>query len=155
MQNGKGNNTFLNMADVINEIKNWHQFTEKFGEEYQMHDAVIKRFDWNGDELIVVVNTLYEMDDDKVYDITLKFSNLIRFNFQPEIGNDYIYSIEVKKNDYYKNLYEFVFDGVILTIECFNIELLSITESEPFQRGMIWLEDSDQTADSGKRMFRT
>ena len=143
------------MADVINEIKNWHQFTEKFGEEYQMHDAVIKRFDWNGDELIVVVNTLYEMDDDKVYDITLKFSNLIRFNFQPEIGNDYIYGIEVKKNDYYKNLYEFVFDGVILTIECFNIELLSITESEPFQRGMIWLEDSDQTADSGKRMFRT
>ena len=143
------------MTNIINEIKNWHHFTEKFGEEYQMHDAVIKRFDWNGDELIVVVNTLYEMDDDKVYDITLKFSNLIRFNFQPEIGNDYIYSIEVKKNDYYKNLYEFVFDGVILTIECFNIELLSITESEPFQRGMIWLEDSDQTADSGKRMFRT
>ena len=143
------------MADVINEIKNWHQFTEKFGEEYQMHDAVIKRFDWNGDELIVVVNTLYEMDDDKVYDITLKFSNLIRFNFQPEIGNDYIYSIEVKKNDYYKKLYEFVFDGVILTIECFNIELLSSAESEPCQRGMIWLEDPDQTADSGKRMFRT
>ena len=143
------------MTNIINEIKNWHQFTEKFGEEYQMHDAVIKRFDWNGDELIVVVNTLYEMDDDKVYDITLKFSNLIRFNFQPEIGNDFIYGIEVKKNDYYKNLYEFVFDGVILTIECFNIELLSITESEPFQRGMIWLEDSDQTADSGKRMFRT
>ena len=143
------------MTNIINEIKNWHQFTEKFGEEYQMHDAVIKRFDWNGDELIVIVNTLYEMDDDKVYDITLKFSNLIRFNFQPEIGNDYIYSIEVKKNDYYKNLYEFVFDGVILTIECFNIELLSIAESEPFQRGMIWLEDPDQTADSGKRMFRT
>ena len=143
------------MTNIINEIKNWHQFTEKFGEEYQMHDAVIKRFDWNGDELIVIVNTLYEMDDDKVYDITLKFSNLIRFNFQPEIGNDFIYGIEVKKNDYYKNLYEFVFDGVILTIECFNIELLSITESEPFQRGMIWLEDSDQTADSGKRMFRT
>ena len=143
------------MADVINEIKNWHQFTEKFGEEYQMHDAVIKRFDLNGDDLIIVVNTLYEMDDEKVYDITLKFSNLIRFNFQPEIGNDYIYGIEVKKNDYYKNLYEFVFDGVILTIECFNIELLSITESEPFQRGMIWLEDSDQTADNGKRMFRT
>ncbi len=96
-----------------------------------------------------------EMDDEKVYDITLKFSNLIRFNFQPEIGNDYIYGIEVKKNDYYKNLYEFVFDGVILTIECFNIELLSITESEPFQRGMMWLVDPDQTADSGKRMFRT
>ena len=143
------------MTNIINEIKNWHQFTEKFGEEYQMHDAVIKRFDLNEDDLVVVVNTLYEMDDDKVYDITLRFSNLIRFNFQPEIGNDYIYGIEVKKNDYYKNLYEFVFDGVILTIECFNIELLSITESEPFQRGMIWLEDPDQTADSGKRMFRT
>ena len=142
------------MTNVIKEIKNWHLFTEKFG-EYQMHDAVIKRFDWNGDELIVVVNTLYEMDDDKVYDITIKFTNLIRFNYKPEIGNDYIYGIEVKKNDYYKNLYEFVFDGVILTIECFNIELLSITESEPFQRGMIWLEDPDQTADSGKRMFRT
>jgi hypothetical protein len=33
------------MANVINEIKNWCLFTEKFGEEYQMHDAVIKRFD--------------------------------------------------------------------------------------------------------------
>ena len=33
------------MTNIINEIKNWHQFTEKFGEEYQMHDAVIKRFD--------------------------------------------------------------------------------------------------------------
>ena len=143
------------MTNIINEIKNWHQFTEKFGEEYQMHDAVIKRFDLNGDDLIIVVNTLYEMDDEKVYDITLKFSNLIRFNFQPEIGNDFIYGIEVKKNDYYKNLYEFVFDGVILTIECFNIELLSITESEPFQRGMIWLEEPNQTPDSGKRMFRT
>ena len=95
------------------------------------------------------------MDDDKVYDITIRFSNLIRFNYQPEIGNDYIYGIEVKKDDYYKNLYKFVFEGVILTIECFSIELLSITESEPFQRGMIWLEDPDQTADSEKRMFRT
>ena len=145
----------MNMANVINEIKNWHLFTDKFGEEYQMHDAVIKRFDLNEDDLVVVVNTLYEIEDDKVYDITLKFSNLIRFNFQPEIGNDYIYGIEVKKDDYYKNLYKFVFDGVILTIECFNIELLSITESEPFQRGMISLEDPDQTANSGKRMFRT
>ena len=143
------------MTNVVNEIKNWHLFTEKFGEEYQMHDAVIKRFDLNEDDLIVVVNTLYEMEDDNVYDITLKFSNLIRFNFQPEIGSDYIYGIEVKKDNYYQNLYEFVFDGVILSIECFNIELLSITESEPFQRGMIWLEDPDQTADSGKTMYRT
>ena len=58
------------MANVVNEIRNWHLFTEKFGEEYQMHDAVIKRFDLNEDDLIIVVNTLYEMEDDKVYDIT-------------------------------------------------------------------------------------
>jgi hypothetical protein len=49
------------MTNVVNEIKNWHLFTEKFGEEYQ----------------------------------------------------------------------------------------------EPFQRGMIWLEDPNQTADSGKTMYRT
>ena len=59
------------------------------------------------------------------------------------------------KKPYYKNLYEFVFDGIVLSIECFNIELLSITESEPFQRGMIWLDDPNQTADSGKMMYRT
>ena len=40
---------------VFNEIKNWHLFTEKFGEEYLMHDASIKRFDFNGDELTVVL----------------------------------------------------------------------------------------------------
>ena len=39
------------MANVINEIKNWHLFTEVFGEKYMMHDAVIKGFDLNGDEL--------------------------------------------------------------------------------------------------------
>lgn len=59
------------MANVINEIKNWHLFTEKFGTDYLMHDAVIKQFNLNGDSLTIVVNTLYEMDDDKVYDITL------------------------------------------------------------------------------------
>ena len=69
------------MANVINEIKNWHLFTEKFGEKYEMHDAVIKRFNLDGDELTIIVNTLYEMDDEKVYDITLKFSKLIRFDW--------------------------------------------------------------------------
>lgn len=39
------------MANVINEIKNWNLFTDVFGEEYTMHDAVINRFDLNGDEL--------------------------------------------------------------------------------------------------------
>lgn len=143
------------MANVVNDIKNWNLFTEKFGDKYEMHDAVIKRFDLNGDELTIVVNTLYEMDDEKVYDITLKFSKLIRFYYDTEIGNDYIYGFFVKKDDYYKNLFKVTFDSVCLTIDCFEIELVSITESEPFQRGMIWLEEPDQTADSGKTMWRT
>lgn len=136
------------MANVMSEIKNWHLFTETFGEEYMMHDAVIKRFDLNGDELIVVVNTLYEVVNDKVYDITMKFSKLIRFDYDTEIGDDYIYGIEVKRDEYYKNLFVCVFDGVVLSIECFEIELLSITESESFQRSMICLNDPDQTGDS-------
>jgi len=28
----------------MNEIKDWHLFTDVFGEKYTMHDAVIKRF---------------------------------------------------------------------------------------------------------------
>lgn len=143
------------MANVINEIKNWHLFTDKFGSEYEMHDAVIKRFDLNGDDLTVVVNTLYEMEDDKVYDIAIKFSKLIRFDYDTEIGNDYIYGISVEKDERYKNLFRFILESVCLTIECFEIELLSITESEPFQRGLIWLEDPNQTGDSGKMICRT
>lgn len=143
------------MVNVINEIKNWQLFTEKFGTDYEMHDAVIKQFNLNGDSLTIVVNTLYEMDDDKVYDITLKFSKLIRFDYDTEIGNDYIYGFSVEKNDYFKNLFKVTFDSVCLTVECFEIELVSIVESEPFQRGMIWLEDPNQTADSGKTMWRS
>ena len=44
---------------------------------------------------------------------------------------------------------------VCLTIECFTIELLSITESEPYQRGMIWLNDPDQTGENDTMMWRT
>jgi hypothetical protein len=142
------------MANVINEIKNWHLFTDKFGSEYEMHDAVIKRFDLNGNDLTIVVNTLYKMKDDKVYDIAIKFSKLISFDYDTEIGNDYIYGFFVEKDKNYKNLFKVTFDSVCLTIECFEIELLSITESEPFQRGMIWLEDPNQTGDSGKMMWR-
>lgn len=76
------------MANVVDEIKNWHLFIDKFGDEYQMHDAVIKRFDLNGDDLTIVVNTLYKIVNDKVYDITFKFSKLIRFDYDAEIGND-------------------------------------------------------------------
>lgn len=54
------------MENVINEIKNWHLFTDVFGDEYEMHDAVIKRFDLNGDDLTIVVNTLYKIVNDKV-----------------------------------------------------------------------------------------
>ena len=61
----------------------------------------------------------------------------------------------VKKDDYYKNLFHVTFDGVCLTIDCFEIEVISVTESEPFQRGMIWLDDPNQTGDSGKTMWRT
>lgn len=143
------------MANVINEIKNWCLFTEKFGEEYQMHDAVIKRFDLNKDELTIVVNTLYEMDDEKVYDITLKFSKLISFDYDTEIGNDYIYGMFVKKDDYYKNLFSVTFDSVGLNIRCFKIEVISIVESEPFQRGMICLENPNQIGENDKMMWRT
>lgn len=143
------------MANVTSEIKNWHLFTDVLGDDYEMHDAVIKRFDLNGDDLTIVVNTLYEIEDEKVYDITMKFSKLIRFNYDTEVGNDYVYGMYVKKDDYYKNLFHVTFDGVCLTIDCFEIEVISVTESEPFQRGMIWLDDPNQTGDSGKTMWRT
>lgn len=113
------------MTNVVNEIKNWHLFIDVFGDEYDMHDAVIKRFDLNGDLLTVVVNTVYEVVNDMVYDITIQFSKLIRFDYKTEIGNDYIYGIEVEKGNYFKNLFVFTFDDVCLTIECFDIELIS------------------------------
>lgn len=143
------------MADVVNEISNWSLFTDLFGDEYDMHDAVIKRFDLNGDELTVVVNTWYQIANDKVYDITLKFSKLIRFDYDTELGNDYIDGIYVMRDKTYKKLFSFTFGNVCLTIECFEIEVISVTESEPFQRGMIWLDNPDQMADNGKMMWRT
>ena len=143
------------MENVVNEIKNWHLFTDVFGEEYEMHDAVIKRFDLNGNELTVVVNTLYEIAKDKVYDITLRFSNLISLDYDTEIGNDYIYGLYVNKDNYFKNLYHVTFESVALEIVCFTMELVSIEESEPFQRSLISLSDPEQTADNGSKMWRT
>lgn len=32
------------MANIVNEIRNWHLLTDMFGNEYKMHDAVIKQF---------------------------------------------------------------------------------------------------------------
>jgi len=39
------------MDPVFKEIKNWQLFVDKFGENYIMDDAVVKRFDLNEDEL--------------------------------------------------------------------------------------------------------
>ena len=143
------------MNPVFNEIKNWHLFTEKFGDEYLMHDASVKRFDLNGDELTVVLNTVYDIVEGKVYDVTFKFTNLIRFDTKIEIGNDYAWGIDVRKDKYFKNLFHFTIDSAYSEIECFNIELVSITEAEPFQRGMICLDNPDVIPNNSKHLWRT
>lgn len=141
---------------VFNEIKNWHLFTEKFGEKYTMHDASIKRFDLNEDELTVVLNTIYAInDDDKVYDITFKFSNLIRIKTELEIGNDYAWGVEVEKDEHFKNLFRFTIESAYAVIECFDIELVSITEAEPFERGMICLDDPDASPENSQQLWRS
>lgn len=140
---------------VFNDIKNWHLFTEKFGDEYLMHDASIKRFDLNGDELTVVLNTVYEVEDGNVYDVTFKFSNLIRIKTVLEIGNDYTWGIDVKKDKFFKNLFQFTIESAYSIIECFNIELMSITEAEPFERRMICLDDPNVTPNNSKHLWRT
>lgn len=94
-----------------------------------MHDASIKRFDLNEDELTVVLNTIYTINDDKVYDITFKFTNLIRIKTELEIGNDYAWGVEVGKDKYFKKLFRFTIESAYAVIECFNIELVSITEA--------------------------
>ncbi len=139
----------------IRDIENWNLFTEKFGEEYLLHDAVIKQFNLVGDELFVTVNTIYEMNDGKVYDIVFRFSQLIRFDYQTSIGNDNIYTIEVKRDVFYKNLIHFTFEDVDLTVECFKVELLEIKESEPFERGMICLKDANQTGENARMLWRS
>ena len=143
------------MDSVFKEIKNWHLFTETFGDEYTMHDAVIKRFELNKDELIVVVNTLYAVVDEKVYDVTFKFTNLIRFETKMEIGNDYAWGIHVEKDEHFKNLFRFTIESAYSIIECFNIELVSINEAEPFQRRMICLDNENITPDSSNTMWRS
>ena len=141
---------------IFNEIKNWRLFTEKFGEEYTMHDASIKRFNLNEDELTVVLNTIYTVnDDDKVYDVTFKFTNLVRINTELEIGNDYAWGVEVEKDKYFRNLFRFTIESAYAVIECFDIELVSITEAEPFERGMICLDDPDTKPENSKRIWRS
>lgn len=143
------------MDSIFKEIKNWHLFTETFGDEYTMHDAVIKRFDLNEDVLIVVVNTLYAVVDEKVYDVTFKFSHLISIDSNASMGNDYIWQINVEKDKHFKNLFKFTFEEAHVEIQCFDIEIESITEAEPFQRGMICLDKEDVTPDSSNTMWRS
>jgi hypothetical protein len=142
------------MNPVFNKIKNWHLFTEKFGDDYLMHDASIKRFDLNGDELNIVLNTVFDTDDGKVYDVAFKFTNLVRLEANLEIGNDYAGGIVVEIDKIYKNLLRFTIESAYTFIECFNIELVSITEADPFQREMICLDDPDVTPDNSRHLGR-
>ena len=86
------------MDSAFKEIKNWQLFIDKFGENYSMHDAVVKRFDLNEDELTVALNTVYEIDDKSVYDITFKFSDLVNIVMDCEIGDDYAWGVVVEKD---------------------------------------------------------
>ena len=143
------------MDPAFKEIKNWQLFVDKFGEGYSMHDAVVKRFDLNEDELIVVLNTVYEIDDENVYDITFKFSHLVSIEMDCEIGNDYAWGVDVEKDPHFKHLFRFRIESTQIVIKCFTIELVSISESEPFQRGMILLEDKDVTPENARVMWRS
>ncbi len=96
----------------MKEIKNWQLFVDKFGENYSMHDAVVKRFDLNEDEL-------------------------------------------VEKDAKYKNIFKFKIEDTQIVIKCFTIELVSITESEPFRRGLYLLEDEDVSPENAKIMWRS
>ena len=95
--------------------------------------------------MTIVLNTVYDTDDGKVYDVAFKFTNLVRLEANLEIGNDYAGGIDVEIDKIYKNLLRFTIESACILIECFNIELVSITEADPFQREMICLDDPDVT----------
>lgn len=42
-----------------------------------------------------------------------------------------------------------------IVIMCFTIELVSITESEPFRRGLYLLEDEDVSPENAEIMWRS
>ena len=143
------------MDPVFKEIKNWQLFVDKFGEDYSMHDAVVKRFDLNEDELTVVLNTVYEIGDKSVYDITFKFSDLVNIVMDCEIGDDYVWGVDVEKDAHFKNLFKFRIESTQIVIKCFTIELVSIIESDSFQRGMILFEDENVSSENAKIMWRS
>ena len=143
------------MDPAFREIKNWQLFVDKFGENYSMHDAVVKRFDLNEDELTVVLNTVYDIDDKSVYDVTFKFSHLVSIEMDCELGVDYVWGIDVEKDAKYKNIFKFKIEDTQIVIKCFTIELVSITESESFRRGLYLLEDEDVGPENAKIMWRS
>ena len=120
-----------------------------------MHDAVVKRFYLNEDELTVVLNTVYDIDDKSVCDVTFKFSHLVSIEMDCEIGNDYAWGVDVEKDANFKNLFKFKIESTQVIIKCLTIELVSIAESEPYSRGMILLEDKDVNPENARVMWRS
>lgn len=101
-----------------------------------MHDAVVKRFDLNEDELTVILNTVYDIDDKSVYDVTFKFSHLVSIEMDCELGDDYVWGIDVEKDTKYKNIFKFKIEDTQIVIKCFTIELVSITRRQCFWRAL-------------------
>ena len=120
-----------------------------------MHDAVVKRLYLNEDELAVVLNTVYDIDDKSVYDVTFKFSHLVSIEMDCELGDDYVWGIDVEKDAKYKNIFKFKIEDTQIVIKCFTIELVSITESEPFRRGLYLLEDENVSPENAEIMWRS
>ena len=145
----------LGKNPVFKEIKNWRLFAEKFGDGYDLHDAVIKRFDLNQDELTIVFNTVYAMGDGNVYDVAFKFTNLIFIESRLEMGTDYVGCIAIKKDERFKNLFRFTVDSAYAIIECFNIEVVSVTAAEPFTRGILCLENENVTPENATYLWRS
>ena len=121
-------------------IKNWNLVTDVLP-DYTFHDSVIKRFDLNGDTIMLTINTCYKWGNECCYDITIKFSELIRFNYEAEIGNDYGDGINIVPDKCFKNLVCFTLESAHLEIQAFKVEVVSVEESPGFQRNMICLDD--------------
>ncbi len=131
-----------NKEQYTNKVKNWNLVTEVFDElydKYIFHDDTLKRLDYNENTLTIIINT----DNGGNYDITIKMTELITIQLDTEIGNDYIYEIDISKDELYKFMFNFLLDGVTLEVSCLNIEVVSVVEAEYFQRGMIMLNRYD------------
>lgn len=126
------------MRNVYTQIKNWNLITKVFGDEfdkYQFHDGSLKRFDYNENTLTLVINACIG----KTYDVTLKLSKLIDIYLSTEIGNDWIFELDIDKDERYKFLFDFWLDSVTLHVRCIEIEVVSVIEAEYFGRGALFL----------------